>query len=131
MINGRYSKMWAEAMAIGTRGWDWHQRTVTYDPAGSTKTGRVVYENLKMHVFKEDKMRVSRKNGTIVDQYMYAILPVFQLRDVELEEDIEPVINRTFFVKGDDSFKVIGILDFSDDPEYFSYYLTLRRESLI
>lgn len=122
--------MWAEAMATGTRGWDWHQRTDDYDPAGSTKTGRVLYEDLKMILFEEDIMRVSRKRGTVYSQYAYAILPVFQLRSDELAEDIAPEVNRTFFVNGTQSYKVIGILDRSDDPEWFSYYLTLRRESI-
>ena len=122
--------MWAEVMATGTRGWNWVQRTDTYTPSGSIKDGRIIYENLKVIVVKDSKMRISRSKGTIMNEYLDIILPVFQLSDVELEEPIYPEINRTFFTNGTDSYKVIGILDYSQDPEYFSYYLSLRRESI-
>lgn len=119
--------MWQEAMATGTRGWQWIQRTDTYDPSGSNKDGRVIYEDLKVLIAEDTKMRYNRKLGTIANQQMGIILPKFQLT----EEDIVPIINRTFFVKDGESFKVIGILDKTEDPEYFSYYLTLRRESIV
>ena len=118
--------MWSEVMATGTRGWQWIERIDTYTPEGSIKDGRVVYDNLKVIVVQDHKMRVTRSKGTIVEEHMYIILPKFQLTD----EDIVPTLNRTFFKKGNDLFKVIGIIDKSDDPEYFSYYLTLRRDNI-
>lgn len=118
--------MWQEALATGTRGWEWIERTNTYDPAGSNKDGRVIYEDLKILIAKTSKMRVTRSKGTIVEEYLYAIVPKFQLTDDELV----PAVNRTFFRKGNDIYKVIGVLDNTDDPEYFTYYLTLRRDNI-
>jgi len=117
-------------MATGTRGWNWVQRTEVYSPNGSNKDGRVIYEDLKILFVEDDKFRVTRSKGTIVEQYVEIILPVFQLRSVELEEEIYPLVNRTFFVKGNDSYKVIGVMDKTEDPEYFCYFLTVRRDNI-
>lgn len=122
--------MWSEVMATGTRGWNWIERTDTYNPAGSNKDGRVVYENLKVLVVKDDKMRVSRSKGMIINEYLHIILPIFQLNSDELEEPIRPTIDRTFFTDGTHTYKVIGILDYTANPEYFTYHLTLKRESI-
>lgn len=118
--------MWTEVMATGTRGWQWIERADTYDPSGSNKDGRVVYEDLKVIVVEQDVMRVTRSKGTVVEGYINIILPVFQLT----EEELVPHLNRTFFKKGNNLYKVIGILDKTEDPEYFSYYLTLRRDNI-
>lgn len=119
-------KLWQEAMATGTFGWQWIVRTDTYSPEGSIKDGRVIYENLKVLVVKDDKMRVTRSKGTIVEEYLYIILPKFQLA----EDSLVPEVNNTFFKKGNDLYKVIGVLDKTDNPEFFCYYLTLRRDNI-
>ena len=119
--------MWCEVMATGDRGWQWIQREDTgYDKSGSIKDGRVIYEDIKILMLTDDVVRITRSKGTIITQYFECFVPVFQLTD----EDIVPIINKTFFKKNGITYKVIGIHDMSTDPEFFCYRLTLRRDSL-
>ena len=118
--------LWQEVMATGERGWEWIQRTDTYSKSGSNKDGRVIYEDLKILMLTDDVISTSRSKGTIVTQYFECFVPKFELTD----DEIVPIINRTFFRKNGITYKVIGIHDLTNDPEFFCYRLTLRRDSL-
>lgn len=124
--------MWQEARIHGSNNWQWIQRNDTYSPSGSTKTGRTVYSNLRIWVTDTNLMKVSRSKGTIMNQYKYALIDKFQLiQDPDIAYDeVTPQVNRTFLKKDGVMYKVIGILDLTEDPNYFCYYFTLKREEI-
>lgn len=119
--------MWRDANYNATSGWVWIDDTYSYDPSGGEQNSRTEYEDLKLWTVRDDIMMRNRKNGVTKQGMLYAVIPKFTLE----EWDLTPTLNHTFLKSPQNiTYKVIGILDLTHDPDYFCYYLTLKREEI-
>jgi hypothetical protein len=119
--------MWNEAERHGNRNWVWIERNPTYSPDGTRKEPNTEYENIRMWVTRSHTMMKDRKKGVINTSVYYIIISKFDLE----YWDLTPHVNKTFFRRPDGvTFKTIGIMDYTNDPDYLCYYLTVKREEI-
>lgn len=117
--------MWQSVYADQSTGWDWIVRNYTYNRDGG-ESSFITYHDIKIRFVNASRFDRRDKYGKTNTEVTHAIVPKFELTDDELT----PKTQVTFLRKAGIVYRVIGVQDLTEDPAYFCYYLTLRRDEL-
>jgi hypothetical protein len=71
-------------------------------------------------------MNKMQKYGNIDSNTSHMVVPLYQLQAL----GITPDINRSYLIKNDIYYKVVGIEDRTDHKHIRCYYLTIRKEEV-